>query len=270
MNNKKLKNKLYHIIFEAETRSGKLFDILLLITIVLSVLCIVLESVNIIEYKYGVLLEKLEWFFTILFTIEYILRIWIVRKPIKYIFSFMGLVDLLAIIPTYLVFIADLHHLTIIRVFRLIRLFRIFHLSKYVRGGQTMLIALRRSRPKIIVFLMTVLLLVIVLGTFMYLIEGPNGNQTKGFEDIPNSMYWAIVTLTTVGYGNAVPATVLGKFLASLIMIMGYGIIAVPTGIVSAALVRPEEVTTLTCSNCLSQEISPNDKFCHECGSKID
>lgn len=236
MNNDKLKNKLYHIIFEAETPSGKLFDVLLLITIVFSVICVSLESVADISSKYGIILRTLEWMFTILFTIEYFLRIWIIKNPFKYIFSFMGIIDLLAILPTYLLFIFNLQFLMIIRVVRLIRLFRILHLSNYIRGGQTMLIALRRSLPKIVVFLLTVLLFVIVIGTIMYLVEGPMGNNTEGFENIPNSIYWAIVTLTTVGYGSAVPVTAFGKLFASLIMLLGYGIIAVPTGIVASVV----------------------------------
>ncbi|MAR39233.1 MAG: ion transporter [Flavobacteriales bacterium] len=236
--NKKLKNKLYQIIFEAETPSGKLFDVLLLITIVCSVICVSLESVADISSKYGSILRTLEWIFTILFTIEYFLRIWIIKNPFKYIFSFMGIIDILAILPTYLLFIFNLQFLMIIRVVRLIRLFRILHLSNYIRGGQTMLVALRRSLPKIIVFLLTVLLFVIVIGTIMYLVEGPMGNNTDGFENIPNSIYWAIVTLTTVGYGSAVPVTAFGKLFASLIMLLGYGIIAVPTGIVASAVSR--------------------------------
>ena len=236
--NTKLKNKLYQIIFEAETPSGKLFDVLLLITIVCSVICVSLESVADISSKYGSILRTLEWIFTILFTIEYFLRIWIIKNPFKYIFSFMGIIDIFAILPTYLLFIFNLQFLMIIRVVRLIRLFRILHLSNYIRGGQTMLIALRRSLPKIIVFLLTVLLFVIVIGTIMYLVEGPMGNNTEGFENIPNSIYWAIVTLTTVGYGSAVPVTAFGKLFASLIMLLGYGIIAVPTGIVASAVSR--------------------------------
>ena len=269
MKDNSLRNKIYHIVFEAETPKGKLFDVILLITIGLSVLSVILESVTKINLDYGYFLKSLEWFFTILFTIEYFVRIWIVRSPFKYIFSFMGIIDLLAIIPTYLMFILDLHSLIIIRVVRLIRLFRIFHLSTYIRGGQTMLIALRKSFPKIIVFLTSVVLFIIILGTIMYLIEGPNGNQTNGFEDIPNSMYWAIVTLTTVGYGDIVPFTVIGKFIASIIMILGYGLIAVPTGIVSASLVRNHDPLTLSCSNCLSEKIRINDKFCGECGNEI-
>ena len=239
-NDIKLKNKLYQIIFEAETPNGKLFDVVLLITIVLSVICVSLESVDSISLKYGVLLRSLEWIFTILFTIEYFLRIWIIKNPFKYIFSFWGVVDFLAILPTYLLFIFNLQFLMIIRVIRLIRLFRILHLSSYIRGGQTMIIALRKSIPKIVVFLLTVLLFVIVIGTIMYIVEGPLGNNTEGFESIPNSIYWAIVTLTTVGYGSAVPVTAFGKLFASLIMLLGYGIIAVPTGIVASSVSKVE------------------------------
>jgi|TARA_B110000908_G_scaffold96261_1_gene113827 voltage-gated potassium channel len=183
----------------------------------------------------------------------------------------MGLIDLLAIIPTYLMFIADLHHLTVIRSIRLIRLFRVFHLSPYVRGGQTMLIALRKSFPKIVVFLMSVILLVIVLGTVMYIIEGPSGANTNGFDDIPNSMYWAIITLTTVGYGGVVPFTVLGKILASIIMILGYGIIAVPTGIVSVSMVKNNDnITTITCPNCLHEGHIIDSDFCNKCGKELN
>ena len=239
-NDIKLKNKLYQIIFEAETPNGKLFDVVLLITIVLSVICVSLESVDSISLKYRVLLRSLEWIFTILFTIEYFLRIWIIKNPFKYIFSFWGVIDFLAILPTYLLFIFNLQFLMIIRVIRLIRLFRILHLSSYIRGGQTMIIALRKSIPKIVVFLLTVLLFVIVIGTIMYIVEGPLGNNTEGFESIPNSIYWAIVTLTTVGYGSAVPVTALGKLFASLIMLLGYGIIAVPTGIVASSVSKVE------------------------------
>ena len=271
MKDNSIKNKLYHIIFEAETPSGKLFDIMLLITISLSVICVILESVTEIQEGYGDILGKLEWMFTIIFTIEYFMRIYIVKNSLKYIFSFMGLVDLLSIIPTYLLFLSGTHHFSIIRVIRLIRIFRIFHLSSYVRGGQIMMIALRRSFPKIVVFLMSIVLLVIILGTLMYVIEGPMGEKNPGFGDIPNAMYWAIVTLTTVGYGSAVPLTVVGKFLASIIMILGYGIIAVPTGIVSSAIVKQHRSNpnTFRCDSCLSEGHNQLAKFCKDCGKEL-
>jgi len=270
MKENSIKNKLYHIIFEAETPTGKLFDVVLLITIFLSVICVILESVVEIKIQYGDVLQNLEWFFTIVFTIEYFTRIYIVKKPIKYIFSFMGLIDLLAIIPTYLMFIIDIHSFSIIRSIRLIRIFRIFHLSSYVMGGRRMMLALRNSFPKIIVFLLSVVLIVTFLGTLMYVIEGPDGAGTKGFEDIPNAIYWAIVTLTTVGYGGVVPITVLGKFLASIIMILGYGIIAVPTGIVSVAMVKHQSLSmTRTCSNCMMEGHENSANFCKDCGEEF-
>jgi len=180
----------------------------------------------------------------------------------------MGLVDLLAIIPTYLVFIIDIHSFSIIRSIRLIRIFRIFHLSSYVIGGRKMMLALRTSFPKIIVFLFSVIILVTFLGTLMYIIESssPKQIEDENFQDIPNSIYWAIVTLTTVGYGAVFPVTVLGKFLASIIMILGYGIIAVPTGIVSVAMVKHQSLSmTRTCSNCMMEGHENSAKFCKEC-----
>jgi len=265
------KNRLYHIIFEAETPSGILFDVFLLVFILISVLCVILESVVSINDQYGTILQQIEWFFTIAFTLEYFVRIYVVKNSFGYIFSFLGIVDLLAIIPTYLIFIADLHHLAIIRSIRLIRIFRILHLSPYVRGGQMMMISLRRAFPKIVVFLLSVLVLVVILGTIMYIIEGPMGSNTPGFEDIPNSMYWAIVTLTTVGYGSVVPITVAGKFVSSVIMILGYGIIAVPTGIVSVAIAKNKiALNTLTCQNCFSEGHRIDSEFCRKCGSALE
>ena len=232
------KEKIYQIIFEADTKQGKLFDVVLLIVILLSVIGVMLESVEYIYKDFGNIIFAFEWFFTILFTIEYFLRIYSIDKPIKYIFSFMGIVDLLAILPTYLMFLyPPIHFLIDIRVIRIIRVFRVFKLSRYLRGANVMLIALRSSRPKITVFLLFIVLLVIVLGTIMYIIEGITYN-TPGFEDIPNSIYWSVITLTTVGYGNVVPVSILGKFIATIIMLLGYGIIAVPTGIVTAGILK--------------------------------
>lgn len=272
MKEERVKRKLYKIIFEADTKSGKLFDVFLLIAIILSVLCVILESVSEIHEKYHSLLNGIEWFFTILFTIEYVLRIYVVKRSIKYIFSFMGIIDFLAIIPTYLMFFfPPIHFLIDIRVIRLIRVFRIFKLSRYLRGAHVMQIALRSSRPKIIVFLLSVFILIIVLGTLMYIIEGTIAH-TDGFDNIPNSMYWAIVTLTTVGYGGVVPVTILGKFIASFIMILGYGIIAVPTGIVSAdmARIRKSKITSKTCQDCISEGHEQDAEFCKFCGFKLD
>ena len=266
-----LKKKIHEIIFESDTRHGKLFDVWLFIIITISVICVFLESVVSIEAKYGEILFILEWVFTILFTLEYILRIYSIKKSFKYIFSFMGIVDLLAVLPTYLMFLyPPIYFLVDVRVIRLIRIFRVFKLSRYLKGARTMRLALKQARPKIIVFLLSVLLLVIVLGTLMYIVEGLNAN-TKGFEDIPNSIYWAIITLTTVGYGNVVPMTVFGKLIASIIMMLGYGIIAVPTGIVTASLVkRDNRVDNRSCFECSSEGHDTDAIHCKYCGAKLD
>jgi len=225
------KEKLREIIFGYRTKSGKTFDVILLWAILISVICVMLDSDKNIHQEYGSLLLTIEWIFTIFFTIEYALRIYCSLNKRKYIFSFMGIIDLLSIIPTYLVgFYAPIGSLIDIRIMRLIRIFRIFKLSPYLRSGHTMQIALRSSRPKIIVFILSISLIVIILGTLMYIIEG----QQNGFDNIPKSIYWAVVTLTTVGYGDVVPLTSLGKTVAVFIMMLGYAIIAVPTGIVSA------------------------------------
>lgn len=270
-NTNSFRQKIHEIIFEADTTNGKLFDIILLATILLSIVGVMLESVYEIDRKYHELIIAFEWGFTILFTIEYFFRIYAVNRPFKYIFSFMGIVDLLAIIPTYLIFILPAaHSLSVIRAIRLIRIFRIFKLSRYLRGAHTMQIALRSSRPKIIVFLLSVILLVIILGTLMYVIE--SGARTNGFENIPNSIYWAIITLTTVGYGNIVPMTIFGKIVASFIMILGYGIIAVPTGIVTAEFSRKrkEKVNTQVCPDCTAEGHEIEAKFCNKCGAELN
>ena len=220
------KERLRKIIFGYDTPEGKLFDIFLIMLILLSVIGVILDPQQ----------ETLmEWLFTGIFTIEYGLRVYSAPNKRKYMLSFMGIIDLLAILPTYLMFIyPPIGGMIAIRVVRLIRVFRVLELSAYLRGAYTMQIALRSSRPKIIVFLLSVSIVVVVVGTLMYIIEGP----ANGFENIAESIYWAIITLTTVGYGNIVPATAFGKVLASFIMILGYAIIAVPTGIVSAELTK--------------------------------
>lgn len=270
-NTKSFKQKVHEIIFEADTANGKLFDVILLVAILLSIIGVMLESVDEIDKKYHELIIAFEWGFTILFTIEYFFRIYAVNRPFKYIFSFMGIVDLLAIIPTYLIFIFPAaHSLSVIRSIRLIRIFRIFKLSRYLRGAHTMQIALRSSRPKIIVFLLSIMLFVIILGTLMYIIENSVG--TNGFENIPNSIYWSIITLTTVGYGNIVPMTILGKIVASFIMILGYGIIAVPTGIVTAEFSRKkrEKVSTQACPDCSAEGHEMEATFCNKCGAELN
>ena len=227
------KQKLREIIFGYRTKAGKRFDIILLLAIIISVIAVTLDSDKEIHKYYGGLLLIAEWFFTLLFTIEYALRIYCSTDKKKYTLSFMGIIDLLSIIPTYLIiFYAPIVALIDIRVLRLIRIFRIFKLSPYLRSGHTMQIALRSSRPKIIVFILSVSLVVIILGTLMYIVEG----QQNGFDNIPKSIYWAVVTLTTVGYGDVVPLTTLGKTVAVFIMLLGYAIIAVPTGIVSSEM----------------------------------
>ena len=270
-NTNSVRKKIHEIIFEADTTNGKLFDVILLAAILLSIIGVMLESVEEIDKKYHELIIAFEWGVTILFTIEYFFRIYAVNRPFKYIFSFMGIVDLLAIIPTYLIFIFPAaHSLSVIRAIRLIRIFRIFKLSRYLRGAHTMQIALRSSRPKIIVFLLSVMLLVIILGTLMYIIE--SSASTNGFENIPDSIYWAIITLTTVGYGNIVPMTIFGKIVASFIMILGYGIIAVPTGIVTAEFSRKrkEKVNTQVCPDCTAEGHEMEAKFCNKCGAELN
>ena len=230
------KEKLREIIFGYRTKSGKIFDIILLSAIIISVIGVLLDSDTSIHEKYGDILLTAEWVFTIFFTIEYILRIYCSRQKRKYLFSAMGIIDLLSIIPTYLTLIVagPIGHLIDIRIMRLIRIFRIFQLTPYLRSGHRMQIALRSSRPKIIVFILYISLIVVILGTLMYIVEG----QENGFENIPKSIYWAVVTLTTVGYGDVVPVTTLGKTISVLIMMLGYAIIAVPTGIVSAEFTK--------------------------------
>ena len=233
-------NKKYigEVIFGYRTKEGKQFDIFLLIAIVISVIGVILSSNQQIKESYGVLLSLVEWLFTILFTVEYALRIYTAKNKRKYLFSFMGIVDLLSIVPTYLFFFyPPIHVLVDIRVIRLIRIFRIYGLTRYMRGAHTMQIALRSSRPKITVFLLFLSITVTVIGTLMYIIEG----QSNGFEDIPKSIYWTIVTMTTVGYGDVVPITPVGRTLAALLMILGYAIIALPTGIVSAEITKEVE-----------------------------
>ncbi|MCH8317131.1 MAG: ion transporter [Bacteroidetes bacterium] len=264
----KWKRKIHEVIFEADTPAGKAFDIALLWAIILSVVAVMLDSVKSIETYCGAFLRTLEWVFTIIFTIEYIARIISTGKPLRYIFSFFGLIDLLSIVPTYMsFFISGTQSLLVIRTLRLLRVFRILKLARYIGETQHLVRALKLSRPKIVVFLLSVVSIVIIMGTIMYLIEG----QENGFTSIPRSIYWAIVTLTTVGYGDISPQTVLGQTMASFIMIMGYGLIAVPTGIVTTELVKIDKrnFTTAACLQC-SEEGHDNDaKYCKFCGAKL-
>jgi voltage-gated potassium channel len=271
-----LKSKLHTIIYEADTPMGKLFDVVLLILILVSVILVMLESVTSIDTHYHDLLYFGEWVITIFFTIEYILRIITVKKASNYIFSFYGIIDFLSTIPLYLSFIlAGSNALLAVRALRLLRVFRILKITRYMGEANKLNKALRDSKPKILVFLFAVLILSIIAGTIMYLVEG----EQSGFVSIPISVYWCIVTLTTVGFGDIAPVTPLGQFIAAIIMIMGYGIIAVPTGIVSAEYASkkthtvddPEyiHVNTQSCQNCNENNHNDNAEFCHKCGSTL-
>jgi voltage-gated potassium channel len=271
-----LKSKLHTIIYEADTPMGKLFDVVLLILILVSVILVMLESVASIDTHYHDFLYFGEWVITIFFTIEYILRIITVKKASNYIFSFYGVIDFLSTIPLYLSFIlAGSNALLAVRALRLLRVFRILKITRYMGEANKLNKALRDSKPKIFVFLFAVLILSIIAGTIMYLVEG----EQSGFVSIPISVYWCIVTLTTVGFGDIAPVTPFGQFIAAIIMIMGYGIIAVPTGIVSAeyaskkttTLDDPEyiHVNTQSCQNCNENNHQDNAEFCHKCGSTL-
>ena len=242
------RNRLHTIIYEADTIGGQLFDVFLLIAIGLSVLAVSLESVASIREQHGTGLRNVEWFFTLLFTLEYGLRLISVKRPLQYARSFFGLIDLIAIFPTYLaLLIPGTQTLLVIRVLRLLRVFRVFKMSAYLQEAEVLRNALWASRRKIIVFLLAVLTLVVIIGSLMYVIEG----EESGFINIPVSIYWAIVTLSTVGYGDVAPATPLGQMLAAVVMLLGFGIIAVPTGIVSLELARPSEpVSRQACPAC--------------------
>jgi voltage-gated potassium channel len=260
------KNRLNQIIFGTDTWEGRFFDILLMLFIAVSVLVVLLDSTTTIHQNYGHVLYLAEWFFTIVFTIEYLLRIISIQKPLRYIFSFYGLIDLLSVLPTYLsLFVMGGQLLIILRVFRLLRIFRVLKLGRYLWASRYMMVAIRNSRHKIAVFLWFVLIIVVIMGTVMYLVEGP----PHGFTSIPISIYWAIVTLTTVGYGDISPQTDLGKVIASVIMIIGYGVIAVPTGIFAAEMARTREDSRLVCPNCSSKHHDADADYCKHCGKAL-
>ena len=260
---------MHEVIFEADTPAGKAFDVALLLAIVFSVAAVLLESVTTIRSEYGGVLRAAEWLFTILFTIEYVLRLLSVRKQMRYVLSFFGIVDLLAIAPTYLsFFIAGSQSLLVIRALRLVRIFRVLKLAQFLGEAHYLYAALRASSRKIVVFLGAVLTVVLIVGAAMYLIEGPE----NGFTSIPQSVYWAIVTMTTVGYGDLAPQTVTGKLLASLVMIMGYGIIAVPTGIVSVEIAATLRNTTETqaCTECGAEGHAVDARYCKYCSAELE
>lgn len=259
------KNKLYKIIFEADTPGGKVFDIFLLLLISLSVIAVLLNSVESINILYGKLLFFFEWLFTFIFTIEFFLRVLCVKKISKYIFSFFGIIDILAVFPNYItLFISGISSLIVFRVFRLLRIFIVFKLGRYIGQANYLLNALKKGFQKIVVFLGTVLTIVIIMGALMYLIEGPE----NGFSNIPKSMYWAIVTLTTVGYGDISPQTFPGQTLAAIIMLLGYGIIAIPTGILSAEITIQYNKRNL-CPECNENTKTEGLKYCSNCGFKF-
>lgn len=262
-----VRKRLYEIIFEADTKAGRIFNEVLLIIILLSVILVMLESVGAIRIKYLNQLRFLEWVITGIFTLEYIARIWVVQRPYKYILSFYGIIDLLALLPTYLgVIFTGGHSLIVLRLFRMLRVFRILKLSQYSKAGKLLYLAMWDSRQKISVFIIFVLLVAVIIGTVIYLIEG----EKHGFTSIPKSIYWAIVTLTTVGYGDLSPSTGLGQFFATIIMILGYAIIAVPTGIVTAALITKTHTNTQICSNCFYDKHDDDALHCKRCGTRLD
>ena len=262
------REKLYEIIFEADTKNGKIFDIGLIILIALSIMLVMLDSMESVSSLYHRQLRIAEWTITILFTIEYALRIYIVQKPEQYVFSMYGIIDLLAILPTYLgLIVVGGQSLMVIRAIRLLRVFRILKLGRYTRAGRFLILAMYKSREKIFIFLFFIMTIVIIFGTIMYMVEG----DQNGFSSIPTSIYWAIVTLTTVGYGDISPATSTGQFLASVIMILGYAIIAVPTGIVTSEMMHMKTSTnSQVCSMCLFDQHDDDALFCKKCGQSLN
>ncbi|TNF90653.1 MAG: ion transporter [Gammaproteobacteria bacterium] len=263
-----LKDRVRIIIFEAHTAAGKAFDVGLIICILLSVLAVLLDSVAALHKAYGDYFFAIEWFFTIIFTLEYAARLWCIQDTARYARSFYGLVDLLGIIPTYLsLLVADTQYLLVIRILRVLRVFRVLRMVRYVGEAELLTQALIASRRKITVFISTVLALVVIFGSFMYLIEG----EANGFTSIPRSIYWAVITLTTVGYGDLTPITPLGQAVATLVMIMGYGIIAVPTGIVTLELSEAHKraANTRTCPACAVEGHVREATYCWRCGAHL-
>ncbi len=264
-----LRKTIGYVIFEHDTRSAKAFDVSLLVAILASIVIVMLESVEDIRFHHRHLLVVLEWGFTILFSLEYFLRIYAARKRARYVFSFYGAIDLLSVVPTYLsLVVPGGQALVTLRALRLLRVFRVMHLYSYLREADVLGRALQGSVRKIIVFLGVVLTLAVIMGSLMYVVEG----KENGFTSIPRGMYWAIVTMTTVGYGDIAPHTVVGQMIASLVMIMGYGIIAVPTGIVSAELVQGRRRESKEIPSCLQCDSSNHDldaKFCKLCGASL-
>lgn len=263
-----IRDKIHEIIFEADTPAGKFFDILLIINIIVSVIVVMLDSVREIQQDYGELLYAMEWFFTILFSIEYLLRLFCIGRPIRYATGFFGVVDLLAILPTYIsLFFPGTQYLMVIRILRMLRVFRVLKLAQYVSESNRLAEALQSSRRKIEVFLFAVVTSSVILGSMMFIIEG----EKNGFTSIPRSIYWAIVTMTTVGYGDISPQTNLGQVLAAIAMILGYSIIAVPTGIITAELTnfQKKDINTRSCTECSAEGHDNDAVYCNQCGTKL-
>ncbi len=264
-----MRQRLYTVIFEADTVAGKRFDVLLVGTILLSIAIVMADSVPSIAARYGDSFTLAEWFFTALFTAEYIARLACVRHPLRYATSFFGIIDLLSVLPTYFsLFMPEASAFLDIRILRLLRIFRIFKLTLYIAEYVRLAHALRASGRKILIFLSVVLMAVLILGTVMYVVEGPK----NGYTSIPMAMYWATVTMTTVGYGDITPQTGLGRLIASFMMLLGWGILAVPTGIVTAEMTSMRlnrQPTTRTCDNCMSEGHEPEAKFCKDCGDRL-
>lgn len=263
-----LREKIHEIIFEADTPAGKLFDVVLLVMIFLSIVLLMLETIPSLGKEWTHFFYIMEWVITFFFSIEYILRLYCVYKPVKYAKSFFGIIDIVSILPMYLDFLfPGAHSLLIIRALRLLRIFRIFKLNTFLNQGQFIIDAIKESRPKLTVFMFFVLLSVCIFGSVMYLVEH---TENPGFESIPTSIYWAIVTLTTVGYGDISPVTGLGKFIASAIMILGYAVIAVPIGIVTSSLLQStKKHTGISCNNCAKEGHDADAIHCKYCGSKL-
>ena len=263
------REQLDRIIFSAEGPVSRLYDVILMLTVALSVMVVMLDSVEAIHHEHGALLYGIEWTFTILFTVDYAARLWCVRFPLRYVLSFFGWVDLLGVVPTYLsLFFPGSHYLVAIRFLRVLRIFRVLRLSSYLAESRILVEALRASSRRIVVFLLVVLTLIVVLGSLMYVIEGPQ----NGFTSIPRSIYWAVVTLTTVGYGDISPGTALGQALAALVMILGYSLIVVPTGIVTLAVSSPPAPRLSqdrTCPACRAGGHAADARYCRHCGTAL-
>lgn len=264
---KGLRERIWRIIFEAETPTGRVFDVLLILLIVASVATVMLESIESVQQEHGSLLHGLEWCFTILFTIEYVLRLCVVRRPLKYATSFFGVIDLLSCLPMYLGLFLPVHKsLLIIRIFRMLRIFRVLKMVRHVEGSRVLLAALYSSRQKITVFFFSVVIFTVLAGSLMYLIEG----RENGFVSIPASIYWAIVTISTVGFGDITPRTPLGQFVTSVCILIGYAIIAVPTGIISSELSKGRQSTgTYACHSCGAHGHLVDARYCRKCGEKL-